>query len=96
MLDDFLAHDVSGLLPGLEMPALMIAAENDNMVHPGLAAEAARRTPRGRHVTLRGATHWCLVENADEVVREMTLFLGQSERAPVLGSAPLAPLSPCT
>ena len=77
MIVEFQSHSVAHLLDAAAAPTLLISAENDVIAHPGGSDAAARRMPNARSVRLPCATHWCLLENADELIEEIDRFLSR-------------------
>ena len=49
--------DVTGLLPGIGIPTLVIGGEEDDISNPEIMGEMADSIPDARHVTLSGAAH---------------------------------------
>jgi pimeloyl-ACP methyl ester carboxylesterase len=84
MIVEFQSHSVAHLLDAAAAPTLLISAENDVIAHPGGSDAAARRMPNARSVRLAGASHWCLLENAEELIEEIDLFLSRVEAGQVM------------
>ena len=49
--------DVTGLLPEIEVPTLVVGGEEDDLSNPEIMGEMADSIPGARHVTLPGAAH---------------------------------------
>jgi pimeloyl-ACP methyl ester carboxylesterase/nucleoside-diphosphate-sugar epimerase len=88
MVADFQEHNVSDLLPQLRVPMLVLGADSDTLVHPDLTAEVVARVLSARGRNLPWATHWCLMEHADDVLEEITTLLHEVESRPAV-STPL-------
>lgn len=61
------AHDAWDLLPQIQCPALVIAAERDHLTPPRVARQIAASMPRATYRELAGATHFALIEKPDQV-----------------------------
>ncbi|HEX5747349.1 MAG TPA: alpha/beta hydrolase [Archangium sp.] len=62
------SRDITPLLGKVTAPALLISGELDQIVSPELSRRVAERLPAAHSVQLRGATHYCLHENAEQLI----------------------------
>ncbi|ATB37954.1 hydrolase [Cystobacter fuscus] len=62
------SRDITSLLGKVTAPALLISGELDQIVSPELSRLVAERLPAAHSVQLRGATHYCLHENAELLI----------------------------
>ncbi|MGH7498197.1 MAG: alpha/beta fold hydrolase [Gemmatimonadales bacterium] len=68
--------DSTGLLPTLgNIPTLVIAGEEDQLIAPDVARRMADAIPGARFILIRGAGHLLSVEKGKEVARAMGEFL---------------------
>lgn len=80
-------HTAEDLLPSIDVPALVIAAERDTFTPPELARGMADAMPKGELLVLQNGSHAALIEQPDVVRRETRSFLrdlrdAMSERLP--------------
>ncbi|OJH39896.1 alpha/beta fold hydrolase [Cystobacter ferrugineus] len=62
------SRDITSLLGKVTAPVLLISGELDQIVSPELSRLVAERLPDAHSVQLRGATHYCLHENAEQLI----------------------------
>jgi pimeloyl-ACP methyl ester carboxylesterase len=67
------------LLPQLEMPTLILAGEQDNVVPPANNELLAERIPNSHVVTLPGSGHLFPLEDPEATVTALVAFLGGSK-----------------
>jgi pimeloyl-ACP methyl ester carboxylesterase len=60
----------------IDVPALLIAGENDKLREPNYASDLAKRIPRARLLTLPECGHLPQIEHPDEFNRAVLDFLG--------------------
>ncbi len=86
---DLQRHDISGVLPELECPVLIINAGRDVIADLRCAQTAAGRIKDCSYVYLKHATHWCLWDDHAEVGRVLEEFLsekGETEEGRIWGT----------
>lgn len=69
------AHSVYHLLPDIRVPALVISGAFDLMTPAYQSREMARRMKNARHLALKRASHFCLVERPEVVLPAVHEFL---------------------
>ena len=67
--------DSTGLLPGITVPALVIAGAEDAIIPASAQEEMARKIPRGRYHSIAGAGHMPPLEQPEEFNRLLAAFL---------------------
>lgn len=67
--------DSSDLLPGLDVPALVIVGAEDKITPPSDAQRMAAKLPNAKLVTIAGAAHMANFEKADDVNRAIEDYL---------------------
>ena len=77
---DLLQDDVTGLLPQIMQPTLVIWGEHDVLLPPDLGRALSAGIARSRWVLLQGAGHVLMVDAPEAFNREVTAFLGESVR----------------
>ncbi|BBL80489.1 alpha/beta hydrolase [Rubrobacter xylanophilus] len=78
-----LRSDLSGSLPRLEVPTLLVHGSRDRIVPVDWAVRAHRLIPRSELVVLEGCGHWVPRERPGEFIRAVERFLsrpGPAER----------------
>ncbi len=80
LLDAAGHHSAEDLLPEIQAPTLVIAADGDTFTPPDLAAFMAEQIPGAEHFLVRGATHAAPVEHPLAVQLRIEKFL--RERIP--------------
>jgi 2-hydroxy-6-oxonona-2,4-dienedioate hydrolase len=65
-------------LPYVEVPTLVVRGSEDPIVSPAWAAEVARLLPRGRLVTLEGATHAMVHDTPEPLAAATVDFLQEA------------------
>lgn len=75
---DLLQDDVSGLLPGIVQPTLVIWGEHDVLLPPDLGRTLAAGIARSRWVLLQGAGHVLMVDAPEAFNREVLAFLQEA------------------
>jgi len=68
-------HDASDLLPGLDLPVLVVAGERDRLVLASMVEEMASEIAEAEFLEVRGATHFLPLEYADRLALEVDDFL---------------------
>ncbi len=68
-------HSAEDLLPKIDVPVLVVAAERDTFTPPALARAMADAMPEGEFELLRGGSHAALIEQPDLVRVRITQFL---------------------
>jgi pimeloyl-ACP methyl ester carboxylesterase len=69
------AHSAEDLLPSIDVPVLVIAAERDTFTPPDLARRMAEAMPQGELFVLEGASHAGVIEQREVVRQRITKFL---------------------
>lgn len=85
LLELFFVIDVTDLLPGLDIPTLVIHRRGDRPVPMVHGRELATRIPNARFVLLDGTIHFPWLGNVDDVLLPLFDFLGDH---PLPASAP--------
>ncbi len=75
-------HSAEDLLPQIEVPVLVIAAERDTFTPPELAKRMADAMPRGELLILERGSHAALIEQPDLVRVRIAQFLRDRVCAP--------------
>ncbi len=75
-------HSAEDLLPQIQVPVLVIAAERDTFTPPALAKRMADAIPRGEMLVLNGGSHAALIEQPDLVRQKISQFIRDQVRAP--------------
>jgi pimeloyl-ACP methyl ester carboxylesterase len=70
--------DSRPLLPGIEIPTLVLVGEGDAITPPEIAREMAEMIEWASLVVIPGAGHLSTLEQPDRVTRALQLWLGQS------------------
>jgi len=73
-------HTARDLLPSVEAPALVIAAEFDSFTPPKLARELNDNLRDSRYLELRGASHAGIVEQPEKINAAVEQFLSDRVR----------------
>lgn len=68
-------HTAEDLLPHIDVPVLVIAAERDTFTPPDLAKRMADAMPHGELLVLNNGSHAALIEQPDLVRTKMTEFI---------------------
>lgn len=68
-------HSAEDLLPNIDVPTLVIAAERDTFTPPQLAEHMARSIPGARHVLVKNGSHAAPVEQPEVFQRAIERFL---------------------
>ena len=68
-------HTAEDLLPHVQVPTLVIAAERDTFTPADLALRMAETLPKGEHMQLKNGSHAALIEQPDLVRVRVTQFL---------------------
>ncbi len=74
-------HRVRDLLPCVQQPTLLVVGQEDRIVDPQQAVEAAALLPRGRLVMLPRCGHAPQIEAADTVNRLVAAFVSETPTA---------------
>jgi pimeloyl-ACP methyl ester carboxylesterase len=75
-VEDFKRYNISTILPAVNIPTLIIGAENDRISHPQISRIVAGQIANSIYINLERASHWCLLEDADKVIENLECFLG--------------------
>lgn len=75
-------HSAEDLLPKIDVPVLVIAAERDTFTPPDLAKRMADAIPRGELLVLQGGSHAALIEQPDLVRVKISQFIRENVRMP--------------
>jgi len=67
--------DMTGELPSIAAPTLIIVGDADSITPPGVAQEMQKRIPRSQLVTIQGAGHMSPLEQPAQVNRAVRNFL---------------------
>jgi pimeloyl-ACP methyl ester carboxylesterase len=70
-------HSAREILPTVEVPALIIAGERDNMTPRALSEEMQRMIPRSELIIVEGGSHTAPIERPHFVNEAVARFLGQ-------------------
>ncbi|MDC0708335.1 alpha/beta hydrolase [Stigmatella sp. ncwal1] len=65
---DYASHDISWMLKDVTAPTLLLGAERDQIVSPEASKVVSERLPSACFAELRGASHYCLYENAELII----------------------------
>lgn len=68
-------HSAEDLLPKIEVPVLVVAAERDSFTPPDLARRMAEAIPKGELLELAGGSHAALIEQPELVRTRLTQFI---------------------
>lgn len=77
LFDDLFAHDVSPVLPKIEVPTLIVAGENDIMTPPTMSLEMQRKIRGSELLTIPGGSHAALFEQPELINLRLDKFLRQ-------------------
>lgn len=72
--------DLSGVLPAIENPTLVIAGEIDQTTPPDLGREVAAAIPDSRFAEIRGCGHCPQLERPEALLRAIGQFLAETAR----------------
>jgi pimeloyl-ACP methyl ester carboxylesterase len=75
LLQDLLTHDASDLLPGLGIPALVVAGSRDLFTPMSRSEEMARAIPDATLLVVRDGSHAALVEQPELIQLGLAKFL---------------------
>ena len=75
-------HSAEDLLPKIDVPVLVIAAERDTFTPPALAKRMADSIPRGELLVLQNGSHAALIEQPELVRNKIGQFIRDSVRMP--------------
>jgi len=64
---DLQQHNISGILPDIAVPVLVISSERDIITYPVSAQKALQKLPYSTHIFLKGANHWVLWDRPREI-----------------------------
>ncbi len=79
MLQHAGAHSAEDMLPTVQVPVLVIAAERDTFTPVDVVRELAEHIPGAEYAELAGASHAAPVERATEINARVDSFLAQLE-----------------
>lgn len=68
-------HDARGVLPDIDVPTLVVAAEHDTFTPMSLAEEMAAAIPHAELEVVEGASHAAPVEQPDHIAERVEDFL---------------------
>ena len=74
-------HDAWGLLPGIDRPVLVIAAENDQFTPMWCSEKVVRSTPGAELMVLADASHAALIEQPETINHRVRRFLDERLQA---------------
>ena len=74
--------DLRSALPGIDVPALVIAGTHDRLTMPGAGEYLARALPAARLRRIAGAGHAPFLSHPAAVLAEVTAFMAELESAP--------------
>ena len=81
----FLAvHDVTYMLPRIQVPTLVLTGTRDWITPPRLARILADGIPDAELILLDGATHYAAVEYPDELTGHLRRFIARLEYGPLV------------
>jgi len=75
MVEEAHHHDAFPLLPTIEQPALVVAAEKDTFTPMWLSQRIAREMPNAEILVLADATHAAIIEQPDTINHRVARFL---------------------
>ena len=75
---DYLAHDVSPSLRGLQIPVLVLSGEHDRVSSPEMARAVAEMLPKGSVAQIASGSHYCLYEEPEEAADRIERFLASA------------------
>jgi len=64
---DLHQHNISGILPVIDVPVMVISSERDIITYPASAQTALQKLQHPTHISLKGANHWVLWERSREI-----------------------------
>jgi pimeloyl-ACP methyl ester carboxylesterase len=64
---DLHQHNISGILPAVQVPVLVISSERDIITYPASARKARQKLPHSTYIFLKGVNHWVLWDQSGEV-----------------------------
>ncbi|MGD8863197.1 MAG: alpha/beta hydrolase [Myxococcales bacterium] len=70
-------HTAEDLLPRIDIPVLVIAAERDTFTPPDVVEDLANHIPTADYLELEGASHAAPLERADQINAKVDDFLDQ-------------------
>jgi pimeloyl-ACP methyl ester carboxylesterase len=76
---DFWARDVRPEAGKVRIPVLLISAEYDQVANPAASVDAARLFPKACHVSIKGATHYCLYDRPELVANLLKTFFADPD-----------------
>ena len=76
-------HSAREVLPTIEVPALIVAGDRDNMTPRALSEEMARAIPGAQLLVVEGGSHTAPIERPHFVNEAVLRFLHESERPTV-------------
>jgi 3-oxoadipate enol-lactonase len=76
-----MGHDTYGLLPKIELPALVIAGDHDRLIPVENSRILASRIPGAELAILKGVGHEFFIEDAEEVNKTVLDFLGRHKKS---------------
>ena len=68
-------HDATELLPGIEVPVLVVAGERDFFCPPRVAREMAERIPGAELLLIPEGSHAAMIEQPDLIALRLATFL---------------------
>lgn len=77
MLHEAGEHSAEDLLPNIQVPALVIAGDQDSFTPPAISRVMADTMPRGEFVLVPGGTHVLPLERRDAVWEALAAFLSR-------------------
>lgn len=64
---DLHQHNISRILPAVQVPVLVISSERDIITYPASAEKALEKLKYSTHIFLEGASHWVLWDRARQI-----------------------------
>jgi len=80
MILDLQKHTISGILPAVQVPVLVIGSERDIITYPASAQKALQKLQHPTHIFLKGANHWVLWERSQEINPIILKHLQKNEK----------------
>lgn len=75
MLNAYDSLDITQNLGSIKIPTLIISGQNDLIANPKQSEDIYRMIPNAKYIDLPEASHFLIVENKDEVCKEIHHFL---------------------
>lgn len=72
---DFWGHDISSLLPRVQVPVLSISGECDKIASPQISKAVAELIPRAKHLEVSGGSHYLQYEKHELITEIVNGFV---------------------